>query len=118
MLDWTTIITTLIGGGGIVGLFLITERKTSASVDNLRKQYDVLMELFEKQQLRHDQDLAKMSALYEEKASLREKLDDSRTLAAVNAILRCEKTACALREPPLGSNQQANETKNQKNNIQ
>ncbi len=102
-IDWTTIIVTLIGSGGLVGLFLITERKTSASVDNLRKQYDVLMELFEKQQQRHDQDVARMAALYEEKAALREQLDDEHTRAAVNALLRCNKTGCDLREPPLGS---------------
>ena len=29
-MDWTTIIQTLIGAGGVTGLFLITERKTAA----------------------------------------------------------------------------------------
>lgn len=103
MLEWTTIIVTLIGSGGIVGLFLITERKTSASVENLRKQYDVLMDLFEKQQQRHDQDVAKLAELYDEKAALRERLDEANTRAAINALLRCDNMGCTHREPPLGS---------------
>ncbi len=114
MMDWTTVIVTLIGSGGLVGLFLITERKTSASVENLRKQYEVLMDLFEKQQQRHDKDVSQMAALYEEKAALRDKLDAANTRAAVSAILRCEKVACEHREPPLGQGVQSeNETKDE-----
>lgn len=36
-MDWTAIIQTAIGGGGIVGLFLITERKTAAALKNERQ---------------------------------------------------------------------------------
>ena len=55
-MDWTTIITTFLSSGVFLGLFLITERKTSAAMKNTQSQS------------------AEWQKLYEEEKSLRQKL--------------------------------------------
>lgn len=113
MLDWTTIIIALIGTGGIAGLFLISEKKAAAAIDNLLKQYNALQDLYDKLQARYDVETDKVGKLYDEISVLHDKLDDANTRVATNALKRCDKIACTLRKPPL-----ADEWNLDKNDLQ
>lgn len=101
MLDWTNIIIAIITTTGVTGLFLISEKKAAAAIENLLKQYNTLQELYDKLQARYDVETDKVGKLYDEISSLHDKLDDANTRAATNALKRCDKIACTLRKPPL-----------------
>lgn len=103
MLDWTSIIIAAIGTGGITGLFLIAERKTSAALRNMQVMFDNLQLLYDKLQARFDVETDKVGKLYEQLAEKNEQLDKANTRAAVNEILRCDETKCGNRKPPLGA---------------
>ncbi len=100
-MDWTQIITVLIGAGGVTGLFLISEKKASAAISNLLKQYNTLQELYDKLQSRFDIETDKVGKLYTEIEDLHNKLDDANTRAAVGKLKRCDRIACPHRLPPL-----------------
>jgi hypothetical protein len=101
MIDWTQIIIALIGTGGIAGLFLISEKKASAAIANLLKQYNTLQDLYDKLQARYDIETDKVGKLYDEISDLHDKLDDANTRAATAALKRCDRIACDKRVPPL-----------------
>ena len=100
-LDWTTIIVTLIGSGGLVGLFLIAERKAAAALKNMQTQYDALQALYDKLQERFDVETDKVGKLYSEIEDLHNKLDAANTKAATNALKRCDLIICTHRLPQL-----------------
>lgn len=100
-MDWTTIIVTLIGSGGLVGLFLIAERKAAAALKNMQTQYDALQALYDKLQSRYDMETDKVGKLYIEIEDLHNKLDAANTKAATNELKRCDFITCPNRRPPL-----------------
>ena len=100
-MDWTTIIVTLIGTGGITGLFLIAERKAAAALKNMQTQYDSLQKLYDKLQARFDLETDKVGKLYTEIDELHSKLDDANTRAAISGMKICDFIACPNRRPPL-----------------
>ena len=100
-MDWTTIIVTLIGSGGLVGLFLIAERKAAAALKNMQTQYDALQALYDKLQARYDMETDKVGKLYLEIEDLHNKLDAANTKAATGALKRCDNITCTKRLPPL-----------------
>ena len=113
-MDWTTIVTTLIAAliptGGFLGLFTIRERKTELMLNNASKLNDGWTQLAnERQEMLKEKDKKldekdiKIDELYRINSSLRHKLDDSNTRAAVAEVMICDKMACGDRNPPLGT---------------
>ena len=107
-MDWTTIITTFLSSGVFLGLFLITERKTSAAMKNTQSQSAEWQKLYEEEKLDNDKKDAKIADLIHEKDQLRDERDaalsdKARCLisAAKLDILRCDCLNCDRRHPPL-----------------
>ena len=100
-LDWTTIIVTLIGSGGLVGLLLIAERKAAAALKNMQTQYDALQALYDKLQERFDVETDKVGKLYTEIDHLHNQLDAANTEAATAKMKRCDFIFCKKRQPPI-----------------
>lgn len=101
MLDWTSIIIAAIGTGGITGLFLIAERKTSAALRNMQVMFDNLQLLYDKLQSRYDVETDKVGKLYDQISDKNEKLDAANTKAATSELKRCDCITCVNRIPPL-----------------
>lgn len=113
-MDWTqviiTLITALVPTGGFLGLFTIRERKTELMLNNAEKLNAGWEQLAnERQELLRQKDEklnekdTKIDELYRINSSLRHKLDDSNTRAAVAEVMLCDKVSCVERNPPLGS---------------
>ena len=107
-MDWTTIITTFLSSGVFLGLFLITERKTSAAMKNTQSQSAEWQKLYEEEKRDNDEKDNKISDLIREKDKLRDERDaaiaeKSRCLimSAKMDVLRCDHLKCADRRPPL-----------------
>lgn len=100
-MDWTSIIQTLIGSGGIVGLFLITERKTAAALKNMQVMFDTLKKQYDDLLCRYDRETDKVGKLYAEIDDLHNKLDAANTKAATSELKRCDYIVCPTRRPPL-----------------
>lgn len=104
-LDWTTIISTLIGTGGLVGFLAFfltaTEKKSNAQLTNMQKQYDNLQALYDKLQERFDVETDKVGKLYDEIGTLHTELDARSTRAAIAEMKVCDCIACTQRRPPL-----------------
>lgn len=113
-MDWTPIITTLIAAlvptGGFLGLFTIREKKTEMMLTNASKLIEGWMQLAnerqqtikEKENKLEDKD-EKIDEQYRINSSLRHKLDDANTKAAVAEVMICDKMACGDRNPPFGT---------------
>jgi hypothetical protein len=105
MLDWTNIITTLIGTGGIGTLLYFfltsTEKKAQAQLTNMQRMYDNMQGLYDKLQARYDVETDKVGKLYEQLAQKNDQLDEANTKAATRKILCCEVVNCTKRVPPL-----------------
>lgn len=117
-MDWTAIITTLIAAliptGGFLGLFTIREKKTELMLANASKLNDGWTQLAnERQEMIKEKDKkldekdAKIDELYRINSSLRHKLDDSNTRAAVAEWMICDKVGCGDRNPPFGTHMHA-----------
>ena len=113
-MDWTqiiiTAITVLIGGGGLVTLFTIQDKKNEAFLNNVAKLIDQWQKMAEDrktraEELKRDLDKKdnKIDELYDEISKLREELDHARTDIAVARLLKCETVSCASRIPPFGA---------------
>ena len=74
-MDWTTIITTFLSSGVFLGLFLITERKTSAAMKNTQSQSAEWQKLYEEEKADNDKKDIKIAELIQEKDQLREVRD-------------------------------------------
>ena len=104
------LISLLLGGGGLIALFLITERKTKAQMENTAQAIAEWQKIVE----RNHQDLKKAKERAKElqdlylvqfdiNTKLRKELDEKNTKIAVLSLLRCRKLKCIDREPPYGS---------------
>lgn len=104
------IISILLGGGGLITLFLITERKTKAQMENTAQAIAEWQKIVERrhQDLEEAKERAKeLQDLYlvqfDINTKLRKELDEKNTKIAVLSLLRCRKLKCIDREPPYGS---------------
>ena len=104
------LISLLLGGGGLVALFLITERKTKAQMENTAQAIVEWQKIVERshQDLKEAKERAKeLQDLYlvqfDINTKLRKELDEKNTKIAVLSLLRCRKLKCIDREPPYGS---------------
>lgn len=120
-MDWTQIVITaltlLIGGGGIVTLVTLRDRKNAALLDNILKVIESNSRTNEEWkaiayewahmcvELKGDLDRkdGKIDELRKEKETLMETLDDIRTDKAIADVLKCTKTECTERHPPFGA---------------
>ena len=107
-MDWTTIITTFLSSGVFLGLFLITERKTSAAMKNTQSQSAEWQKLYEEEKEDNDKKDVKISELIKEKDQLRDErdaaiADKAKCLITSSKldILRCDCLGCNDRRPPL-----------------
>ena len=104
------LISLLLGGSGLVALFLITERKTKAQMENTAQAIAEWQKIVEHshQDLKEAKERAKeLQDLYlvqfDINTKLRKELDEKNTKIAVLSLLRCRKLKCIDREPPYGS---------------
>ena len=104
------LISLLLGGGGLIALFLITERKTKAQMENTAQAIAEWQKIVERshQDLKEVKERAKeLQDLYlvqfDINTKLRKELDEKNTKIAVLSLLRCRKLKCIDREPPYGS---------------
>lgn len=100
-MDWTSVIIALIGGGGIVSLFLITERKTAAALRNMQSMYDTLKRQYDDLLTRSDEKDKKIDSLYDKIGNLHVEKDAATTKAATSEMKRCDYIFCTKRQPPL-----------------
>ena len=114
------LISLLLGGGGLIALFLITERKTKAQMENTAQAIAEWQKIVE----RNHQDLKKAKERAKElqdlylvqfdiNTKLRKELDEKNTKIAVLSLLRCRKLKCIDREPPYGSEVEKEEANEQ-----
>ena len=104
------LISLLLGGGGLIALFLITERKTKAQMENTAQAIAEWQKIVERshQDLKEAKERAKeLQDLYlvqfDINTKLRKELDEKNTKIAVLSLLRCRKLKCIDRDPPYGS---------------
>lgn len=104
------LISLLLGGGGLIALFLIAERKTKAQMENIALAIAEWQKIVERshQELEETKTRAKeFQELYmiqfDINTRLRKELDEKNTKIAVLSLLRCRKLKCIDREPPYGS---------------
>ena len=104
------LISLLLGGGGLIALFLITERKTKAQMENTAQAIAEWQKIVERshQDLKEAKERAKeLQDLYlvqfDINTKLRKELDEKNTKIAVLSLLRCRKLKCIDPEPPYGS---------------
>ncbi len=104
------IITTLLGTGGLITLFLITEKKAAAQLanaDRINEQWRLIVEQKDRDfsALNHKYEAAtqKIERLYDDNSELRTALDTANTERAVSKVLRCDCLDCSSRKPPFGS---------------
>ena len=120
VLDWTTIIVTLIssaiGAGAITSLVTLKEKKREKQLENKEKEEDIesknsdrwekladqLTEQIETLNERIDKKDARITELEDANADLRHKLDEANTNFVKANLLKCSKLACPDRLPPLG----------------
>ena len=91
-------------------MFLITERKTKAQMENAAQAIAEWQKIVERshQDLKEAKERAKeLQDLYlvqfDINTKLRKELDEKNTKIAVLSLLRCRKLKCIDREPPYGS---------------
>ena len=106
----TQLISLLLGGSGLIALFLITEQKTKAQMENTAQAIAEWQKIVERshQDLKEAKERAKeLQDLYlvqfDINTKLRKELDEKNTKIAVLSLLRCRKLKCIDREPPYGS---------------
>lgn len=104
------ILTLLLGGGGVIALFFITDRKTKAQIENINLAIDEWQKIVERcrteliearTSAKECQDLYMVQ--FDINTKLRQELDEKNTRIAVLTLLRCKKLKCIDREPPYGS---------------
>lgn len=100
----------LLGTGGIIALFLITEKKAAAQLANTEKvneQWQKIVAQKEKDYLdlnqKYELATTKIDKLYEVNFDLRTQLDVANTDSAVSKIMRCDCVGCGNRIPPFKS---------------
>jgi len=104
------LISLLLGGGGLIALFLITERKTKAQMENTAQAIAEWQKIVERSQKDLEEEKARAKEFqdlymvqFDINTKLRKELDEKNTKIAVLSLLRCRKLKCIDREPPYGS---------------
>ena len=104
------LIASLTGTGGLIALFLITEKKTAARLDNTLKIDEKWQSVIARQEKelelisrRYEAATAKIGKLYDDNSDLRNRLDRLGTDCAVSSLMRCDCIACPSRKPPFGT---------------
>lgn len=110
----------LLSVGGIVTIVTLTEKKSSAAIENIKAISDAALdnankvtERFEKlaneyqeesmKKTQENEELrSKMEAMYNTVGDLHTQLDNVRTERAVASMLICDKSCCTHRRPPYG----------------
>lgn len=116
MMDWTSIIMTLITSGAFTAIYLLGERKTSAVLDNVGKsidQWKLIVEEYkrEKEAMQSDIDRKdkKIDSLYTQIGILKDDKDKLSSKVAYLSVVKCTEVGCIKRQPPFGANQRTNE---------
>ena len=98
------------GTGGLIALFLITEKKTAARLENTRRIDEMWQSVIARQEKelellsrRYEAATAKIDRLYDDNSDLRNRLDRLGTDCAVSSLMRCDCVACTARKPPFGT---------------
>lgn len=138
-MDWTQIIVAFIAAGGLSAICLISERKSSASIDNalklsseslqrtelLAEKYMALaneyQEQAEKATQRAEQKEMELMNQIKINSSLHHKMDNAHTRCAVLELTHCDLAlTCPNKKPPLAATarQYLNETDRQNGNDQ
>lgn len=120
-MDWTQIITALISSGALVGIFLVTEKKSAAALDNMDKRCSSAIDSAQKlgdgyqeiakswehrtEQLKVELDKknAKIDELLKSMSEMSRELDRAHTGEARAKMMICDKIYCNKRRPPYGS---------------
>ncbi len=104
------IVSVLLGTGGIVALFLITEKKAAAQLANADKVNEQWRQIVEQKERdfaalnsKYEAACEKIDRLYNDNSALRTRLDEVNTDCAVSKLMRCDHIACPDREPPFGA---------------
>ncbi len=104
------LVSVLLGTGGIVALFLITEKKAAAQLanaDKINEQWKQIVEQKEKDftslNEKYEAACKKIDHLYDDNSNLRTHLDDLNTECAVSKLMRCNSIKCTDRKPPFGA---------------
>ncbi len=104
------IITAVLGTGGIIALFLITEKKAAAQLanaDKINEQWQLIVKQkehdFAALNEKYEAATVKIEKLYDDNSELRNRLDSANTECAVAKVMRCDCLECNLRKPPFGS---------------
>ncbi len=109
--------TLLVGGGGLVTIVTLRDRKNALVLENIQKLISSNSETNEEwkeiaaerasrcSELKDDLEARddKIDSLYDEIKQLRADLDQANTDVAVARIYKCCKVGCSEREPPFGT---------------
>ena len=104
------LITVLLGSGGLIAIFLVSEKKTAAMLENIAKANEEWKKIIDRQ-TEENNTLRSENITLQEKyhqqfdinTALRQEIDTKNTKIAVLSLLRCRKLKCIDREPPYGS---------------
>ena len=100
-MEWTKIIETLIVSGGFVTLFLITEKKAAAALENITRINTILQAQYEDALARNKEKEKKIDDLYAQIGTLHGEKDEANTKAAKAEMKRCDRINCGKRLPPM-----------------
>ena len=104
------LITILLGSGGLIAIFLVSEKKTAAMLENIAKANEEWKKIIDRQ-TEENNTLRSENITLQEKyhqqfdinTALRQEIDTKNTKIAVLSLLRCKKLRRIDREPPYGS---------------
>lgn len=136
MINWTEVIVTgmtlLLGGGGLLTVVTLRDKKNAAMLDNIVKLIESNAKTNEEWkaiaaeravrcgELKSDLDRKdnKIDTLYVDMTQMRNELDHTRTKCAVATLLKCTIVECGKRQPPLGCDKMDNENGNDIKELQ
>lgn len=106
-MDWTTVLTglisALISGGGLMGVFYMKENKKAKQLANETTASSQWRELYEKSEQKNEKLQTKLDASYKENTLLQVTNNNLTTQNAVLKVYKCESISCSNRKPPFGS---------------
>lgn len=106
-MDWATIIaslfTALLTGGGIGGIFMFKENRRAKQIENDQSAAAEWKDLYEKMEKKAEDTGRKLDEAYAVIFNLRNEAADTGKRLVQAELLRCKKTPCIDRDPPLGA---------------
>lgn len=120
-MEWTKVIVELISSGALLGIFLITEKKSAAVLESVDKRCATAIESAQKlgeayqeiaqswehraEQLQNELDKKneKIDELNHEKSEMSRELDRAHSEETLAKMMICDKTGCQKRRPPFGN---------------